>query len=64
MLKMNGREVCDITRRTGKDVKIMFMSGYTADMIEHKGIPDTCHLVTKPFSPPAFLAKLREILDQ
>jgi hypothetical protein len=42
----------------------MFMSGYTADMIEHKGIPDTCHLVTKPFSPPAFLAKLREILDQ
>ncbi len=64
MPKMNGREVYDIIRRTDNDVKIMFMSGYTADMIERKGIPDTCHLITKPFSPPAFLAKLREVLDQ
>jgi PAS domain S-box-containing protein len=63
MPKMNGKEVYDIVSRTGKKVKTMFISGYSDEIIARKGIPDICPLVTKPFSPHAFHAKLREILD-
>ena len=64
MPKMNGRDVYDIISRTRPEIKTIFVSGYTKDIVERKGIPDTCHLVTKPFSPHAFLWKLREVLDQ
>jgi CheY-like chemotaxis protein len=63
MPKMNGKEVYNIISMTRPDIKTVFISGYTADIIERKGIPDTCHLVTKPFSLHAFLCKLREVLD-
>jgi len=63
MLKMNGMDVYDVISRTRPDIKTIFGSGYTRDIVECKGIPETCHLVTKPFSPHAFLSKLREVLD-
>lgn len=64
MPKKNGKEVYDIISKTREDIKTIFISGYTADIIEQKGIPQTCHLVTKPFSPHAFLWKVRDVLDE
>jgi PAS domain S-box-containing protein len=64
MPKKNGKEVYDIISKTREDIKTIFISGYTADIIEQKGIPETCHLVTKPFSPHAFLWKVRDVLDE
>lgn len=63
MPKKNGKEVFEIISRTRDNLKTIFISGYTADIIEQKGIPESCHFVTKPFSPHAFLWKVRDVLD-
>lgn len=63
MPKRNGKEVYDIISRTRPDMKTIFISGYTADIVEWKGIPDTCSLMTKPFSTHVFLKTLRNTLD-
>jgi len=63
MPKRNGKEVYDIISRTRPEMKTIFISGYTADIVELKGIPDTCTLMTKPFSPHLFLKTLRNTLD-
>jgi PAS domain S-box-containing protein len=63
MPKRNGKEIYDIISRSREDIKTIFISGYTADIVEQKGIPETCHLVSKPFSPHAFLWKVRNVLD-
>ncbi len=63
MPKKNGKQVYDIISRARTDIKTIFVSGYTADIVEQKGIPETCHLVSKPFSPHDFLWKVREVLD-
>jgi PAS domain S-box-containing protein len=63
MPKRNGKEIYDIIRRSREDIKTIFISGYTADIVEQKGIPETCHLVSKPYSPHAFLWKVRNVLD-
>jgi CheY-like chemotaxis protein len=63
MPKRNGKEVYDIISKARPDIKTLFISGYTADIVEGKKIPDTCLLVTKPFSPHVFLKALRDLLD-
>lgn len=63
MPKKNGKEVYDIISKTREDMKTIFISGYTAAIVEQKGIPETCHLVSKPFSPHEFLWKVRDVLD-
>jgi signal transduction histidine kinase len=64
MPKKNGKEVYDEIRETRPDIKALFMSGYTANVIHKKGVlnPDK-ELIIKPFSPHAFLQKVRQILD-
>jgi two-component system cell cycle sensor histidine kinase/response regulator CckA len=65
MPRKNGRETLDAIRAFKPDVKALFMSGYAANIISCKGI-DTEGLVllSKPFSPFALLAKVREVLEQ
>lgn len=63
MPKKNGKEVYDIISKTHDGMKTIFISGYTADIVEQKGIPEFCHLVSKPFSPHEFLWKVRDVLD-
>jgi PAS domain S-box-containing protein len=63
MPKRSGREVYDIIGRAGRDVKTIFISGYSVDIIESKGIPDCCQVLGKPFSPLAFLVAVREALN-
>ncbi|MHC1697857.1 MAG: ATP-binding protein [Geobacteraceae bacterium] len=63
MPKKNGKEVYDIISKTRDGLKTIFISGYTAAIVEQKGIPETCHLVSKPFSPHEFLWKVRDVLD-
>ncbi|MRS01702.1 PAS domain S-box protein [bacterium] len=63
MPKKNGKEVYDIISKTREEMKTLFISGYTADIVEQKGIPKSCHLVSKPFSPHEFLWKVRDVLD-
>lgn len=61
----NGKEVYAEIRGLKPDIKALFMSGYTANIIHKKGILDSAtEFISKPFSPNVFLRKVREVLDK
>ena len=48
---MNGRELAQALRKSQPSLRILFMSGYTADAIAHRAVLDEgVHFVGKPFS--------------
>ncbi len=61
----NGKEVHSEIKGLKPDIKALFMSGYTANIIHKKGILDSeTEFISKPFSPNTFLRKVREVLDK
>ena len=65
MPKKNGREICEEIRSLSPDIKFIFISGYTADIILQKGIVEEgVEFVTKPFSKNEILQKIRNVLDR
>lgn len=64
MPNMRGNELANVMRSQQPDLKVIFMSGYTANAIVHDGIidPGTPYLA-KPFSPITLMSKVREVLD-
>jgi len=64
MPDMNGRELYDRVSRQYPQIKVLFMSGYTDNVIAHRGVIDEgVHFIQKPFSVGGLAAKLREVLD-
>ncbi|OGL48370.1 MAG: hypothetical protein A3H37_05200 [Candidatus Schekmanbacteria bacterium RIFCSPLOWO2_02_FULL_38_14] len=64
MPKKNGKEAYDEIIKICPSMKVLFISGYAADIIREKGIlKDGLSFVTKPISPTALLRKVREVLD-
>lgn len=64
MPEMNGRALRDrlVVQRPG--IKVLFMSGYTANVIAHRGVIDEgVMFLQKPFSVNALAAKVRDVLD-
>lgn len=65
MPKKNGWEVYDTIRKIRPDVRVIFMSGYTADILARKIIPDEgIRLLEKPIPPGNLLRALRTELDR
>ena len=65
MPKKNGKEAYDLIRKIRPDIKALFISGYTADAIERKGLMEEgFDFILKPVSPLAFLKKIREVLQK
>jgi len=65
MPKKNGIEAFHEIKKINPDTKIIFLSGYTAALIESKGISEEgFNLVTKPIAPNDLLTKVREVLDR
>lgn len=63
MPDMNGKALYEKMAPLVGGLKVLFMSGYTADVIDHHGVLDTgCHFIQKPFSLKEFVAKVREAL--
>ena len=64
MPQMSGRDLAARLRLLQPSLKILYMSGYTDDMLAHHGVlePDV-YLLPKPFAPDELGAKLREVLD-
>jgi DNA-binding NtrC family response regulator len=63
MPKMNGKEVYDIISVISPDVKVLFISGYTADIITGSFVvDDRCSFVSKPIKANELLRKVREVL--
>jgi PAS domain S-box-containing protein len=58
-----GRELRDRLERLRPGIKILFTSGYTADVIAHQGILDKgVHFIAKPFGIADLARALRELL--
>jgi two-component system, cell cycle sensor histidine kinase and response regulator CckA len=65
MPKMDGRELSQHLRTTQPNLKRLFMSGYTADVIAHHGVlEEGVNFMQKPFSMQELAAKVREALGQ
>jgi CheY-like chemotaxis protein len=61
---MNGRELAAQLRRLDPGLRVLYMSGYSSDVVAERGLlPADVSLITKPFSPTALAARVREILD-
>lgn len=65
MPEMNGRELAGKLLALYPQIKCLFMSGYTADIIAHHGVLDEgVSFIQKPFQITTLSAKLREVLDR
>jgi CheY-like chemotaxis protein len=64
MPEMNGRDLAQKLRALYPQLKCLYISGYTADVIAHHGVLDTgLYFIQKPFSVNVLIDKLREVLD-
>jgi CheY-like chemotaxis protein len=65
MPEMNGKELKNRIAKLRPDIKDLFMSGYTGNVIVHHGIlEDDVHFLQKPFSVDSLAGKVREVLDE
>jgi CheY-like chemotaxis protein len=63
--KSNGREVYNTLKKQRKDLKVMFMSGYTNNVVVHHGVVDQgVHFLPKPLSLKNLSTKVRAALDE
>jgi PAS domain S-box-containing protein len=65
MPEMNGKELSYRLRELYPGLKTLFMSGYTANVIVHRGVLDEgVNFIQKPFSSESMARKVREALDK
>jgi len=64
MPRMNGSQVCEALRQRAPQLKVLFLTGYTADLIKDRGIlVEGIDLILKPAQPDDLAKKIREMLD-
>lgn len=64
MPKKNGRQIFDEAAKIRPDIKVVFMSGHTYDVIVNEGgLSEEIPLISKPLTPGELLVKVREVLD-
>lgn len=60
---MSGRRLADELRSSRPGIRVIFTSGYAADMISHRGVLEAgTHFLEKPFTRESLGRKLREVL--
>ena len=65
MPEMDGKELQSRLTALRPGLKTLFMSGYTGNVIVHRGIlPDDVHFLQKPFSVNSLAEKVRAVLDE
>ncbi|MDZ7665531.1 MAG: PAS domain S-box protein [Desulfotignum sp.] len=65
MPEMNGRDIARQITSLYPGIRLLFMSGYTANVIAHHGVlDDGVAFIQKPFSMAEMTAKVREVLDE
>ena len=65
MPEMNGKELSNRLCEACPELKTLFMSGYTANAIAHRGVLDEgINFIQKPFSKESMAIKVREVLDR
>lgn len=64
MPEMSGRELAGRLASQRPDTKVLYMSGYTDDVIVHHGVLDEgMAFIQKPFAADVLARKVREVLD-
>jgi len=64
MPKMSGKEVSNIISSKYSNIKTLYMSGYTDNIIVHHGVLDEGFaFIQKPIAPEELAHKIREVLD-
>ena len=65
MPKKNGREAFEAIRQLQSDMRVLYFSGYTADILKNRGADEEgIEVVAKPVQPWELLRKVREVLDK
>jgi signal transduction histidine kinase/ActR/RegA family two-component response regulator len=59
---MNGAELATHLARTRRGLKVLVMSGYSADPVAVEGLCEPVALLAKPFTPADLKRKIREVL--
>lgn len=64
MPEMNGRQLSEKVLAVKPDMRVLFMSGYTADMIAQRGVLDqNVAFLAKPFTRNELARKVRDVLN-
>lgn len=64
MPRMNGRELAEKVKAIHPETTVLYMSGYTDDIISKHGVLEQdVHFLNKPFTPSILATKIREILE-
>ena len=65
MPRLNGREVCRRIRERKPGIRVVFMSGYTADILHQEELVDEgINILMKPAVNRELLKTIRQVLDQ
>ncbi len=65
MPKKTGKDLYDAIRLLKPGIRIIFITGYSPDMVDLKGMPEgEVNFITKPFSKNDLLLKIRELLNE
>jgi CheY-like chemotaxis protein len=61
---LSSKELVDRMIKARPEIEVIYMSGYTDDVIAHHGVLDPgIQFVEKPFTPNVLARKVREVLD-
>ena len=64
MPRMGGHELAQILMRRLPDMKVLYMSGYTSNVLVHQGIREaSIFFLEKPFTPDKLAMRVREVLQ-
>jgi DNA-binding NtrC family response regulator len=65
MPEMNGRDLTKLLQALYPNLKILFMSGYTVDVIAYRGVLDKdVNFIMKPFALKDLAVKVRDALEE
>ena len=65
MPQMSGKALFERLTETHPGLRVLYMSGYTDNVIAHRGVVDEgVNFIQKPFAVQALVAKVRQVLEQ